>query len=100
MYECDVDIKNTRASQEDTSGVIENFGVCSDKNEFVTEVCAKVCVFNDKADKPESPSEEICNHTLVEQKARDGKKEAACDSGQLNGNGKIDGSNYMESCFF
>ena len=31
LYECDVDIENTRASQEDTSGVFENFGVCSDK---------------------------------------------------------------------
>ena len=61
-------------------------------------MCAKVCVCDDKADKPESPSEEVCNHTLVEQNARDGKKEAACDSGQLNGNGKIDGSNSMESC--
>ena len=62
-------------------------------------MCAKVCVCDDKADKPESPSEEICNPpTLVEQNARDGKKEAACDSGQLNGNEKIDGSNSMESC--
>ena len=32
LYECDVDIENTRASQEATSGVFENFGVCSDKN--------------------------------------------------------------------
>ena len=44
LYECDVDIENTRASQEATSGDFENFGVCSDKKEFVTEVCAKVCV--------------------------------------------------------
>ena len=27
-----------------------------------------------------------------------GKKEAACDSGQLNGNEKTDGSNSMEIC--
>ena len=61
-------------------------------------MCAKVCVRDDEADKPESPSEEICNPTLVEQNARDGKKEAAFDSGQLNGNEKTDGSNSMEIC--
>ena len=76
-----VGLHNIRAS-----GDSDIYGLCSDKKEFVTEVCTKVCVCDDKADNPESPSEEICNPTLVEQNARDGKKEAACDSGQLNGN--------------